>query len=241
LNFKITDDSSALFLNNKMANCAKDIILLIKTANSVGGVELCHRDLTLKSLPHPKGHGFVVIDFNNQFYEVQSVQPRKYSSWFINQRVSSSQTIYLANVIDPRFICLPFLEKQTKYSPLDQIIFLDNKFARFPFNRVNEWKMDEICDVNDKLGDDMILYRYNEGKVEAWLKKKVETTAKVIMEQRIAKAKKLNSTVSAGFNASKQSTAVKIASAVEGSSIESATECTSLVYEMCKHFSFFFF
>lgn len=193
-----------------MSNSQKEIILLIQKAPTVGSgavvaQEIRAKELHLKAFPHPRGYGMMIIDLEDQFYELQSTQPRKFSSWFINQRVSSSQTVYMANIFDPRFLCLPFLEKAgAKYSPLDQIIHMDEKYARFPFQRVSTWKMQDICDVNDKLGDDMILYRYNESKVIDWLKGKVGRTAAAFMKQRLAKMQ--NTTFASGFNVSKQST-----------------------------------
>lgn len=193
-----------------MSNSQKEIILLIQKgpAGGSGAVvaqEISAKELHLKAFPHPRGYGMMIIDLEDQFYELQSTQPRKFSSWFINQRVSSSQTVYMANIFDPRFLCLPFLEKAgAKYSPLDQIIHMDEKFARFPFQRVSTWKMQDICDVNDKLGDDMILYRYNESKVIDWLRGKVERTSAAFMKQRVAKMQ--HTTFASGFNVSKQST-----------------------------------
>jgi hypothetical protein len=188
----------------------KDIVLLIHGELH----EFESKDLNLKSFPHPKGYTMLVVDVNDKLYELQCTQPRKYSSWFIDQRVSSSQNLYLANVLDPRFLLLPFLERSTgKYSPLDQIVLLDEKYSRFPFNRVSSWKMQDMCDVNDKLGDDMILYRYNESKMLEWLKRKVDAVAGVIRTQRLAKACAQNTKFVAGFNVSKQSTGVTSESA----------------------------
>jgi len=197
-----------------MAHQQKDIVLLIQKAGGSCSIhEISAIELVLKSFPHPRGYGMMVIDLEDKMYELQVTQPRKYSSWFINQRVSSGQDIYMANVFDPRFLCLPFLEKSAgKYSPLDQIVFMDAKYARFPFSRASSWKMGEMCDVNDKLGDDMILYRYNEVKMLEWLGRKVENTAKALMKQRLARASSQNTTFASGFNISKQSTAVATSS-----------------------------
>ena len=38
---------------------------------------------------------------------------------------------------------------------------------------VSKWNMQDICDINDKLGDDMILYRLNRDKTLSWLKEKI--------------------------------------------------------------------
>lgn len=208
-----------------MSNNQKEIILLMQKASAGNGAavaqEISSKELLLKSFPHPRGYGMMIIDLDDQFYELQSTQPRKYSSWFINQRVSSSQTVYMANIFDPRFLCLPFLEKAgAKFSPLEQIIRMDEMYARFPFHRVTSWKMQDICDVNDKLGDDMIVYRYNESKVIEWLKFKVGRTSAAFMKQRLARMQ--NTTFASGFNVSKQSTGVSNVAA-EGESAAAGT------------------
>lgn len=183
----------------------KDIVLLIQGKPE----EFSSKELCLKSYPHPKGHTILMIDLNGKFYEIQRTQPRKYCSYFINQRVSSGQYLYLANQFDIRFLILPFLEKSaTKYCPIDQIMIMNEKYSRFPFQYINNWKLNEICDVNDKLGDDMILYRYNESKVMEWLKMKVHNIANIMHTQRINKAKQNNTTFASGFNVSKQSTGI---------------------------------
>ena len=131
------------------------------------------KELLLKELPHPKQlrtrGRTLFIQWSDEIYELQSVQWRNHGSWFINQRVSSSKSFYLANKIDPRFLLLPYLERaecKGKYSPLSQIVISDGSTEpRLPLGNVLRWKMDEMCDVNDKLGDDLILYRYNSDKV----------------------------------------------------------------------------
>jgi ribonuclease H2 subunit B len=192
----------------------KDIVLLIQGQLQ----EFNARELSLKSLPHPKGYPMLVIDLNNKLYELQCTQPRKYSSWFINQRVSSGQNIYMASILDPRFICLPYLEKAAgRFCPLDQVITMDEKYSRFCVKQAGSWKMHEMCDVNDKLGDDMLLYRYNETKLVEWLKGKVNAVAGVLKLQREAKASTHNTTFASGFNVSKQSTGVTAPAATSAS------------------------
>lgn len=185
-----------------------DVILLMQGGSKVDVCEMTTVDLELKLFPHPKGCGMLTIVLENGFYELQSIQPSRFGSWFINQRVSSNKTMYMASRLDPRFLCLPYFEKSAgKFSPLDQIIFVGDKFARFPFNLAHTWKLYEICDVNDKLGDDMILYRYNEDKVIEWLKQKVQRTSEVLLKQRDLKCRTMNQSFVPGFDASKQQSA----------------------------------
>eukprot|EP01036_Dinobryon_divergens_P045504 gene45504-60803_t len=78
--------------------------------------------------------------------EIQSVQPRRHGSWFIDQRISSEGSLYLASKFDPRFLILPYLEKESsRFCPLDQIIG-----PKIPITGASSWKLEEICDVNDK-------------------------------------------------------------------------------------------
>ena len=132
-------------------------------------------------LCHPKSGiemTYAVVD--HVLMEIQSVQPRRHGSWFVDQRVSSDSSIYLASPIDPRFLVLPALEKSSaRYCPLNQIIT-----NAIPLEGSTKWKLFEICDINDKLGDDMIFYRFNEAKTFVWLKDKVDRTAKVLTSQR---------------------------------------------------------
>ena len=204
---------------------AKDVVLLIDSrsrSNSNGAAPsssmryMIGTNVEVKPFPHPKrtDSGAQVLmlyvpvagEQDGDIFELQSIQPRRHGSWFINQRVSSSPVIYVASKIDPRLLCLPFLESSSgKYSPLDQIVVPRDGCARMPLARSNTWKMEEMCDVNDKLGDDMILYRYNQDKALAWLKAKVTRTAAVLCKQRNIKATRNNLTFVNNFKASSSS------------------------------------
>ena len=159
-------------------------------------------NLLFVNLPHPKAGNdvvFVIVDGN--IMELQSVQPRRHGSWFIDQRISSDNFLYLASKIDPRFLILPFLEKDPlRFRPLDQIVL-----SKIPLTGSQDWKLDEICDVNDKHGDDMIFFRINELKTLKWLKLKVEKTAVILSLQRARRIKNSNICSSSTFDISVQS------------------------------------
>jgi len=166
-----------------------------------------HGKIQFVTFPHPKTkieilHIFLKDNIGHTFYELNSTQFTKYGSWFVDQRVISSPNIYVATKLDPRFLLLPYLEKHTgKFSPLNQIIA-----AQIPLEFSQQWKLVEICDFNDKLGDDMLLYRYNESKTLEWLRKKVTKTAKLLHLQKIKNLedKKINNS----FNISVQAKAL---------------------------------
>lgn len=160
------------------------------------------------------GHNVEFIQVNSHhLYEFQIVQPRKgqYGSWFIDQRVSSNSSFYLLSKYDLRFLLLPFfIFTSARYSPLSQIISSTlptssktaatttassgptattdepqaNEMRKIQLKYQSEWKLDEICDVNDKLGADMLLYRLNYDKLLHWLRGKVTKLTQVIYQKR---------------------------------------------------------
>jgi ribonuclease H2 subunit B len=159
--------------------------------------------ITLLTLPHPKDSedGVLFCQSGAQIYELQSVQPRKFGSWFIDERISSDSSYLMASKFDPKFLVLPFLEKATKFSPLDQIVTYVEGCDRIPLQYQMQWNMGDICDVNDQLGDDMILYRMNKDKTLAWLRSKVDITALYLCKKRV----KLLATQVSTFNVGAQS------------------------------------
>ena len=170
------------------------------------GALLQQSGLRLIKLPHPKG-GIPVMFLQGgdaEIYELQNAAPRKHASWFINQRVSSDPSFYMASRVDPRFLVLPYLEKAgSKFSPLDQIVTVADSCARISLDKASTWGLDGLCDIKD-LGD-MILYRHNEAKTLEWLGAKVRKTARLLTTQRIKKDKASNGLFVGAFNVSAQS------------------------------------
>merc|ERR1712146_425023 len=79
---------------------------------------------------------------------------------------------------------------KSNYAPLDQILAnviaiegeeTYNKYTIELFHLVSS-HINKICDINDCMGEDTLLYRLNEGKVLSWLKKKVKYT-EIILHQ----------------------------------------------------------
>lgn len=186
---------------------AKQIILIVQKPG--GGTDLLREtSLDLITLPHPKGIPVVYIQIAGEILELQSVQPKKHGSWFINQVVSSNSNFYTASKLDPRFLCLPFLEKAgARFCPLDQIITTSDVVgcSRLPLLNSNNWKLHEVADVKD-LGDDLILFRFNESKTMDWLSGKVKRTAIHFMNQRLLQTSAQNVAFVSSFQSSGQST-----------------------------------
>ena len=187
-------------------------------------------DLQLVKLPHPKG-GVPVMFLrggDDAVYELQNAAPRKHASWFINQRVCSDPSFYMASRIDPRFLILPDLEKASaRFSPLDQIVSVAEGCARINLEKASSWGLHELCDINDKFGDDMILYRHNEAKMLDWLRAKVSRTARVFAKQSRRSESASNTLFVSSFNVAAQSAqsaaaASSSASALGGGDVDAA-------------------
>lgn len=177
----------------------------------IDDIDLSQQHLQYTVLPHPTFGPQVFLQCNNYLYELQSVQPRRHGSWFVNQKVISNGSFLVANKIDPRFLLLPFFENSSqKYSPLNQIVLPSENCNRIPLEHASTWKLDEVCDVNDKLGDDMILYRWNAEKVLLWLRGKVDRTAAALAIERRNQETRDNSLHATSFNPSAQGTASTI-------------------------------
>jgi ribonuclease H2 subunit B len=203
----------------------KQVIILVQ--RDEGAVEVMKEtSLDLVTLPHPKGAAIVYIQIAGEIMELQSIEPKKHASWFINQKVSSSSTFYMASKLDPRFLCLPFLEKYgSKYSPLDQIITLSDLegCSRIPLLNSSKWKLEEISDVKD-LGDDLILYRFNEEKTLQWLNQKIDRTAAHFMSKRQSKKLQDNTLFAGTFELSAKSSARS-----SNHSINDSTKCSTIL------------
>ena len=193
-----------------------EVVILLETDEYEKREVLMLHECVLKPFPHPKSIfnnkvessniSILFMEINGNIYEFQSVEPRKFGCWFINQRISSSNTFHIASKVDIRFLVLPFFENSSgKYSPLDQIVTQHEGFTKLPLEHAKTWSLDDICDINDKFGDDMILYKYNEEKVINWLNKKVNKTARTLVKQKIGKASNNSTTFVKQFNASAQS------------------------------------
>ena len=178
---------------------SQKILLIEQPTTTVNDVAV---NLNFSVLPHPKSANIMFLLQNEMIYEFQSFEPRTFASWFIDQKVSSSESLYLATRIDPRFLVLPFIMKALKYSPIEQLITHTPGCGRIPITTIKSWKMSDMCDVNDKFEDE-IYYRYNEEKVLSWLLTKVMRTAKVLYAKRQQRMQSAdNKAFTKGFNKS---------------------------------------
>lgn len=161
------------------------------------------KSFTILTLPHPSNQSTLATIIDNTLYELQFAKYARNCCFFLNQRISSSKNVYFLTKLDIRFIILPFLEKfGTKFSPLDQIVTNLPGYSSIPLHLVTPQMMESICDVNDKLGPDMIFYRYSSEKTIQWLKSKVEKVSHVVKAQRLLSASTQSLSYSSSFRTS---------------------------------------
>jgi len=158
------------------------------------------------ALAHPRGGSPTqyLLTPSGHFCELQFFRPSgsKYGSWFVEQRVVSDGLLYVASPMDPKFLLLPALEKHgaARFSPLEQILAAEADGAYMPLRKCQRLELHRMCDVNDQLGDDMILYRLNPEKALAWLASKVERTKRALVTLHSAREGQ-NNGIGTGFAA----------------------------------------
>ncbi|KAG5180390.1 ribonuclease H2, subunit B [Tribonema minus] len=107
--------------------------------------------------------------------QVTRVAPTSFCSFFVGQAVQSDGAVYMATRVDPALLLLPLMTAcKDRWIPLGQQL----QEARLAWLlRCRHLGADKICDVNDRLGPDLMLYRLNEAKALAWLLSKVDRVA----------------------------------------------------------------
>lgn len=158
------------------------------------------------ALGHPRGGkpAQFLLTPEGHFCELQSFQPSgsKFGSWFVEQRIVTDGRLFVASPLDPKFLLLPVLERHgaQRYSPLEQILAAETGGAYMPLRACRRLELHRICDVNDQLGDDMLLYRLNTEKTLIWLAQKVERTKKALIALEVAREGQ-NTGIGSGFAA----------------------------------------
>eukprot|EP01031_Cornospumella_fuschlensis_P037390 gene37390-45403_t len=157
------------------------------------------QELKFLTLPHPSNQSVICTVLNNELFELNQANLYRNSCLMIDQRLSSSKSLYFLSKLDVRFLVVPFLEKAAgKFSPLDQIIFPIKDYSAFPMELFSKEHMSAMCDINDKY--DEVYYRYNEEKLLAWLKDKVTRATAAICAQRRKVFERGQLTYSSSFN-----------------------------------------
>ncbi|KAI2507200.1 RNase H2 complex component [Fragilaria crotonensis] len=129
-------------------------------------------------------------------YEVQSLEV-KYGSYFLGSHVLRDGTMYIATRMDPLFFVLYYQtscntsnnsnnnNNNNKWQPLDQLEIPEI------VKRVitNDKHYRHLCQVNNQLGDDMLLYKLSDEKVLQWLTRKQEKAYQVLLDQALLRKK----------------------------------------------------
>ena len=140
-----------------------------------------------ESSPSSKSHlqrqYFVTVTEKESFiHEIQSTnEESEYSSFFVDSNVVSNGNMYLASKVDPLFFLLNICkDAAARWAPLDQIC------SSFPFKIGNASRqLMHLCEVNDELGDDLVLYKFSEERALMWLSKKFDAVYNVMKEVAI--------------------------------------------------------
>lgn len=205
-------------------------------------LEDAKNELTMLQVYHPRQDSTLVFMQEGKFFEIQKAQIAKYSSWFIGQRVLPNKDILMSTPYDPRFILLPYFETAgSRFSPLDQIVHTSTiptpvNIKIPPLHHWRNWNMDEVFDVNDQLGEDMIVFRFNKEKTISWLRNKVEKVARVLALQRKRAQQHAQPSFAASFR-SGNAVAKKPPIEVENEAVVNETDRHSAIEIVCDYIS----
>ncbi|GMI56597.1 hypothetical protein ScalyP_jg11973 [Parmales sp. scaly parma] len=128
---------------------------------------------------------------STRLFEVNSLAPSKYNSYFANNSVISDGKVFVATPIDPLFLVLPILASvASKLSPFDQLVSEVKEKKLLPdcgsgpgSSCLSEESLEKVCIVSDVMGDDMLLYKFDEAKCLAWLVAKYERVLALLTER----------------------------------------------------------
>jgi len=128
---------------------------------------------------------------STRLFEVNSLAPSKYNSYFANNSVISDGKVFVATPIDPLFLVLPILASvASKLSPFDQLVSEVKEKKLLPdcgsgpgSSCLSEESLEKVCIVSDVMGDDMLMYKFDEAKCLAWLVAKYERVLALLTER----------------------------------------------------------
>ncbi|XP_039253554.1 ribonuclease H2 subunit B-like [Styela clava] len=145
--------------------------------------------LSVLTLKHPctgEPSKFLFNDKLKQLYEINSHRD-KYGSWFVDAKVQQDGSLFVATIIDPLYIVLPYLNNSgqaEKYVILDQILkdekYSDcNKFVKI----LSKSQMENVAEVSGT--GDFVGFKYSQEKTLEWLSKKVKNTVNAVTSSGI--------------------------------------------------------
>src|SRR6056297_564578 len=189
--------------------CVPESILSSEPSPSPSTATACRTSPQLGQVlafTHPRG-GYpsqYLLSPAAQLCELQSFRPSgsKFGSWFVEQRVVSDGLLYVATPVDPKLLLLPVLEKYgaTRFSPLEQLLAAEADDSYLALRQCKGLDLHLVCDVNDQLGEDMLLYRLNAEKTMDWLAKKVARATQALVDLEAAREEE-NNGMGSGFAA----------------------------------------
>ncbi|ORX89767.1 hypothetical protein K493DRAFT_410247 [Basidiobolus meristosporus CBS 931.73] len=138
-------------------------------------------DPVLIQLEHPKtGKPARYLLQNGKVCEVQKIDSEGTHSWFIDNTVQQDGSLFFFTPVDPLFLLIPILEAAREEKSGSEGVFrqLDDVLGETSYRHIAELpgimeQLKNICDYKVII-DTVQVYRLNNEKVLAWLKRKVE-------------------------------------------------------------------
>jgi hypothetical protein len=141
--------------------------------------------LKIITLTHPKTNKntqFGVL--NKEIYEISETNTNK-GSYFCDNQVLESGSLYILTKFDSLFLLISILEENRKKSEKDLFNTMEQILSNHQELKLISFDSEWICDTKEL--DDDLFFRLNDEKVMEWLSKKVEILSDFIAKKFYSK------------------------------------------------------
>jgi ribonuclease H2 subunit B len=158
----------------------KKVFIISQTKEIIDGSTL--KIITLSHPKTKKNTQFGVL--NKQIYEISETNTNK-GSFFCDNQVLESGSLYILTKFDPLFLLISILEENRKKSEKDLFNTMEQILSNFQELKLIHFDSQWICDTKEL--DDDLFFRLNDEKVLEWLSKKVEILSDFISKKFYSK------------------------------------------------------
>jgi ribonuclease H2 subunit B len=158
----------------------KKVFIISQTKEIVDG-----SILKIITLTHPKtkkNTQFGVL--NKEIYEISETNTNK-GSYFCDNQVLESGSLYILTKFDSLFLLISILEENRKKSEKDLFNTMEQILSNHQELKLISFDSEWICDTKEL--DDELFFRLNDEKVLEWLSKKIEILSDFISKKFYSK------------------------------------------------------
>ena len=190
-----------------MQGSKKWVMVIAGKGGGASAPALVTEDAKIIGIAHPRTTRVAPFLYHEDLGRIDEIQTMKaledkHSSWLLKDEIQEDGTLYFCTPVDPLFLLLPVLSaNSTRFQPLDQIVpGVESPNITLVLNCA-KLSLSNICDVKDKYGPDMILYKLNTEKTLKWLEAKVSSVMESLTKDPCLLSSISSSSIVTKFNA----------------------------------------